>query len=126
METFNFPFHKFSEQYPEEPVAKAFGGGWTYAPTNPIPIRRTFILKFKGMQYFQNLNGTIDISTSPEKNMGTLRKFYEDHRFSERFVYPSELYGDIIVRFVQKLDIPETEGTNGILGDFEIRLEEAG
>jgi hypothetical protein len=125
MQTFDFPYHTFRTEYPESGNRVQLGGNYVFtAPPNGPDLRR-FTLKFKTMFYYLYPNGTIDTTKNPQYNMAVLEAFYNAHKLHRSFLYPHPVYGNVEVKFMSPLKIPEgIEGGNGALGDFEIDLIE--
>lgn len=54
-----------------------------------------------------------------------LEAFYNAHKLHRSFLYPHPVYGNLEVKFMSPLKIPEgIKGGNGALNDFEIDLIE--
>ena len=124
-ERFDFPYHTFRTIYPESGTRVQFGKGYVFAARPDSPVQRRFVLKMTGMQYFVGENDEIDTETMPQRNMGRLQAFYEEHELWKSFVYPHPVLGDVLVKFNKPLDIPEgIIGGNGVLPEFEIELIE--
>lgn len=125
MQTFDFPYHTFRTEYPESGNRVQLGGNYVFsAPPNGPDLRR-FTLKFETMFYYLYSNGTIDTMKNPQYNMAVLEAFYNYHKLHKSFLYPHPVYGNIEVKFMSPLKIPEgIKGGNGALNDFEIELIE--
>lgn len=125
MQTFDFPYHTFRTEYPESGNRVQLGGNYVFsAPPNGPDLRR-FTLKFETMFYYLYSNGTIDAMKNPQYNMAVLEAFYNHHKLHKSFLYPHPVYGNIEVKFMSPLKIPEgIKGGNGALTDFEIELIE--
>jgi hypothetical protein len=126
METFNFAYHTPTTVFPKGDGFK-FGRGWEFSAAPQLPIQRRFILHFNAVKWFQNLDGSADLISSPEYNAQLLVDFYERHWSHQKFIYPHPLYGDITVKFApeEPLQIPKTqEGGMGVTDSFQITLVE--
>ena len=125
MQRFNFPYHTFRTEYPESGNRVQLGGNYIFsAPPNGPDLRR-ITLKFETMKYYLDVNGAITNAPHPEINMAVLEAFYNAHKMHKSFIYPHPVYGDMEVKFMTPLKIPEgIKGGNGALQDFEIELVE--
>lgn len=144
MQTFDFPYHKFRTEYPESGNRVQLGGNYVFtAPPNGPDLRR-ITLSFETMKYFvvdkdkagikldfannkySNWKlGEIDTTKDKYINMGALEAFYNEHKLHKSFLYPHPVYGNIEVKFMSPLKIPNgiTNG-GGALESFEIDLIE--
>ena len=125
MKTFDFPYHKFRTEYPESGNRVQLGGNYIFtAPPNGPDLRR-FTLSFETMKYYQEPNGTISLTKNPKINMAVLEAFYNAHKLHKSFLYPHPVYGNIEVKFMSPLKIPNgIAGGGGALESFEIDLIE--
>lgn len=144
MKVFDFPYHTFRTEYPESGNRVQLGGNYIFtAPPNGPDLRR-FTLSFETMKYFiiprlaagihlDFVNNkysirapdSIDIETQPQINMGTLEAFYNEHKLHKSFIYPHPVYGNVEVKFMSPLKIPEgIKGGGGALESFQIELIE--
>lgn len=125
MQTFDFPFHAESTEYPESGSRIQLGGGYIFsAPPNGPDLRR-FRLSFPTMFYYVDSSGDIDLDERPQLNMAVLEEFYKAHKLYKTFIYPHPKYGDTLVQFHSPLKIPEgIKGGNGALKDITIELVE--
>lgn len=144
MQTFDFPYHKFRTEYPESGNRVQLGGNYIFtAPPNGPDLRR-FTLSFETMKYYvvgrdeagikldfannryiSKTLGEIDIFKNREINMGALEAFYNAHKLHKSFLYPHPVYGNIEVKFMSPLKIPNgIAGGGGALESFEIDLIE--
>ncbi|MES0134513.1 hypothetical protein NKJ88_06055 [Mesorhizobium sp. M0016] len=122
MDTFNFPMHTLAAKYPESSAKMTFGRGYEFASKPKGPDQLTYTLAFKGMWFFLNSNGTLDLATRPTLNMAVLENFYVAHRLYEKFIYPHPALGNVTVRFDVPLDYKIMEGGNGLVEPFTIQL----
>lgn len=130
MENFdNFMMHKVKVEYQPNGFSVTFGGGYSFDTDGGYPPLKRFILTFKGYQYYlKEVNG-VEV-TDKEKNidknnMAALEDFYLRHLTNKNFEYNHPVYGKVIVRFAEPLQIPEgIEKGRGVLGDFNIILKE--
>lgn len=124
METFNFPYHTPTHRYPQGDAMK-LGRGYQFAQDPVLPLQRSFRLKFEAMKWFLNIDGSVDTTTEPLINMQLLVAFYERVYTSRRFYYPHPIYGTLIVRFEQPLEVPQSlKNGNGTTDSFEIQFIE--
>lgn len=71
------------------------------------------------------VESSLDLVKNAAYNMGALEAFYNRHKLHKPFIYPHPVYGNIEVRFMDPLKIPEgIVGGNGALEDFTITLIE--
>lgn len=125
MQTFNFPYHTQSTEYPESGTRVQLGSGYIFTSPPNGPDLRRFNLKFEAMKYFTNELGAIDLTQKPEINMAVLENFYKTHKLHKTFIYPHPVYGNVQVKFYSPLKIPEgIVGGNGVLKDFTLELIE--
>jgi hypothetical protein len=121
---FDFPYHKYSTEYPESSYRVKLGGGYQYSAPPSAPDQRIFKLKFAAMKYFVS-NGAIDVTTKPEINLARLEQFYNTNKMNQTFTYPHPVLGDLPVRFNKPLAIPEgLEGGDGVVLNVEVELIE--
>lgn len=125
MQTFDFPYHTFRTEYPESGNRVQLGGNYIFtAPPNGPDLRR-ITLKFETMFYYVTSSDAIDTTKNPKLNMAVLEAFYNEHKLHKSFLYPHPVYGNMEVKFMSPLKIPEgIKGGNGALGDFEVDLIE--
>lgn len=123
METFNFPYHLWSEEFPESSFKAQFGGGYEFASEPNAPDQIIYTLTFPGMWFFKNTNGTVNLTTEPKRNMGLLRQFYQNHRLHKYFLWPHPIDGNVRVRFKNPLVTPKgVPDGRGLVEPFEIKL----
>lgn len=123
MDTFNFPYHLWSEEYPESSFKAQFGGGYEFASAPNAPDQVIYVLQFPGMWFFKLPNGQLDLTTQPLRNIGLLRKFYQDHRLYDYFLYPHPIDGNVRVRFKDPFVLPKgVPAGRGLVEPFEIKL----
>lgn len=108
MKVFDFSVHVVSHSYPQRGTQVQLGGNWTFSTEPRGPVMRTFTLRFDLMRWFKN--GSVFSSTiEPTLNLLRLDEFYREHELFKDFIYPHELYGNIVVKFAQPLVIPEAK-----------------
>ncbi len=122
---FDFPYHTFETEYPSSGFKAQLGNSYQFDAPPSAPDQRKFTLKFKTMRILLNTDGTIDVLTSPQINMGTLDAFYNKHKMFAVFIYHHPMYGDLPCKFNKPLKIPKgLENGGGALSDFEVELIE--
>jgi len=125
MQTFNFPYHTQSTEYPESGTRVQLGGGYIFTSPPNGPDLRRFTLSFPTMRYYLNGGGAVDLTQNTKINMAVLEKFYNDHKLHKTFIYPHPVYGNTEVKFYSPLKIPEgIVGGDGALKDFTVELIE--
>ena len=138
LQVFPFLFHDFSEQYPPNNLIVQFGGGYQFATPPLAPYQRIFDLKFEGMRWLFNADGSLDLFSTgmpadipgsstlgPSINMGALRAFYQDVQLYQQFLYAHPLDGFIKARFQKPLTIPPVyKNSPATVGPFTIHLIE--
>lgn len=126
MQTFNFPYHLWSMDYPETGLRVQFGNNYTFATGPDAAPARVFTLYFTGFKFFTNTDGSIDKTTNAAvNNIATLDDFYAAHLLHESFVYPHVVYGDVICKFNKPFRMPKgIKAGNGVVEDFELELIE--
>lgn len=125
METFDFPYHVFSTDYPESSLRVQFGKSWEFTAEPDAPDQRIFKLDFEGMEYFTDAGGAVSASIAPQRNMLALEQFYQRHRQWKSFIYPHPVYGNVVVKFQMPLRTPKgVKKGNGVVEKFEISLIE--
>lgn len=125
-DVFPCTMHTVTHAYPKGDVVQ-FGKGYQFNATPQLPFQRRFRLSFKAAQWFFNVDGTVDLTTHPEFNMGVMDAFFQAHDYSKPFTYPHTLYGNITVKFAadQAFEIPKAmDGGTGVTEPFEIFLVE--
>lgn len=127
METFDFPYHRQRTEYPQSGNRIQLGNGYVFTSPPNAPDIRTFTLSFPTMFYYVNeTDNALDKIKNPKYNMAVLEDFYNRHKLHKPFVYPHPVYGNIEVRFMDPLKIPEgIVNGNGALEDFNITLIES-
>lgn len=127
METFDFPFHVPTHSYPKGDSFK-FGRGYEFSAAPQLPIQRRFRLHFNTMLwYFNESTGEIDGSVEPQTNIKVLIDFYELHMTHKKFIYPHQVFGNLIVKFATDapFEVPKgMEGGSGAVEPFELVLVE--
>lgn len=125
METFDFPYHLRSTEYPESSVRVQFGRAYTFTAAPSAPDQRIFVLDFKGMKRYVDEDGELDINTNPQMNFNVLEAFYQEHRLHKSFIYPHADYGNLVVKFHEPLKVPKgIEGGSGVLEPFTLKFAE--
>lgn len=125
METFNFPMHLVSTKYPANGQSISFGGAYTFTSEPDAPDNRQFTLTFAGMKYF-TASGAVDYATNAAiNNVGALEQFYQRNGRWKSFTYPHPVYGDVVCKFLNPLDLPKgTPGGDGALPNFDVVMVE--
>jgi hypothetical protein len=125
MAQFNFApdSHVAIETAPEEQAVTTFNG-WTFSARPATPYVRKFTLRLSGMYWRQDPeDGTLDVATDPETNVGALLAFYREHRQWKVFEYEHEYLGVINCRFVGAVNVPEAiPNAGGLVPTFEITM----
>jgi hypothetical protein len=125
MAIFDFPYHKFSTEYPDNGFQAKLGGSYQYSAPPSAPDQRIFKLKFKALKYFTDATGAIDQTQQPEINLARLEAFYNLYKRNLTFIYPHPVLGELPVRFNKPLVIPEgKEGGDGAVENIEIEFIE--
>ena len=122
METFNFPYHEFEEEYPDTGSGMKFGNSYEYRAAASAPPTMNITLTMTGMRYVFNGN-TLSDTLNPTLNIRVLDAFYHVHQLSEKFIYPHPVRGNLNCRFAAPLSIPKViRGGPAILPDFSVKL----
>lgn len=125
METFAWPNHTVSTDYPVNGFKMQFGNSYEYAEGSPAPDQRTFTLSFPLMKYLLDPEGVIDATIQADINMQAMDDFYNVHKTWKAFIYPHPVYGNVNVRFSKPLKIPAgIPGGDGAVGAFSLELVE--
>lgn len=125
MDTFDFDYHSVSTKYPETGTRMKLGGSYTYSSTPTEPPARTITLHFaeNAMRIHMTSRGVPDLEKDRAINFNRLDAFYRKHELHMAFVYPHEIYGDLVVKFSKPLEMPQlTKG--GWVPSFSVELEE--
>jgi hypothetical protein len=126
METFEFPCHESTWTYPKGTSFK-FGGGYEFSVEAQAPLQRTFTLTFRAMVWERNpTTNVFDPAIRPETNILALIQFYEAHRTHKAFIYPHDVYGDIVCKFSSEANFqtPKAAKGSGATDSFEVVLVE--
>lgn len=126
MDTFNYSYHRQSTAMPQNGFRLQFGTSYVFTAKPDAPDQRVFTLFFTGMQYYLHDDGTVDGSTGAGiNNVHALYTFYAAHGLWDTFIYPHPVFGNVTVKFKDPLVVPEgIVGGGGVVGDFQITLEE--
>ena len=125
METFDFPYHTFSTEYPESGTRVQLGGNYIFTSPPTGPDLRRFSLHFETMFYYLDDEGDIDLTHNPKINLAVLEAFYNAHKTHKTFIYPHPVYGNVECKFYSPLKIPEgNKAGHGSVKDFKIELIE--
>ena len=123
--TFEPTFFQFDTEYPDSGVRIQFGNSYTFAAPPDAPDQRIFKIMLQGMQYFLDVDGEIDRTVKPERNMAKFEDFYLLNKLWDSWTFPHPVYGDVQVKFHKPLMIPKgIKKGGGVLPDFEIQLVE--
>ena len=122
LEVFPFMKHSYQIAWPDSSSRMQFGKGYTFAAKPNAPDQLQFTLHFPVMFVYATPDGTIDLNTNPELNMGLLVDFYERHRLYEKFVYDSAYKGPVTVRFANPLSFKMDPKGGGAVEAFQIEL----
>lgn len=109
MKIFDFPIHTVSHSYPQRGTQVQLGGNWTFSTAPRAPVMRTFTLRFDMLRWIKNNAGLYTSSIDPEINALRLDEFYREHELHKDFIYPHEIYGNLVVKFAQPLVLPEAK-----------------
>lgn len=116
-QTFNFPYHRISDEYPESSAIVKFGRGYEFASAPRGPDQIIFDLEFPAMFYIvTKATGLVDLTTAPTYNIMVLQKFYEDHRLYLPFDFPHPSRGIVSCRFKTPLVMPKPLWDNKVGG----------
>lgn len=125
METFRFENHKRNFKYVNNSDSIDLGNGYAFTAKPRSPMLKEFTLTFTGFRYYFNIDDTIDFLTNEYKdNAAALCSFYETVGTWQTFIYPDEQFGNVQVRFLEPLEIPQTDGRRAVVKDFSIYLKE--
>lgn len=124
LKTFDWPYHTITINYPQRGSQVKLGGNWTYATKPNAPMMRNIQLNFAMLQWFRNEAGQLSSLVEPELNLMRLEEFYLEHELYKDFIYPHELYGNLIVRFSQPIVIPSAMGSDGVVPNIVVQLVE--
>jgi hypothetical protein len=123
LQTFDFPTHVTSVSYPKRGAQVKLGGNWTYTTKPNAPAMKSLQLRFDGLWWFKDSNNVLSATIQPKLNLLALENFYAAHELHQEFIYPSDRYGNMIVRFEEPLVIPEAvKNGNGLVKDITIKL----
>lgn len=121
----NFPHHRVATEYFEVAYNGAIGQSYNFALPPISPSIRQFTLFFETMRYYFNSDGSIDLDTNPQLNIGRLEHWYNTFKLTVPFLYPHPAFGNIWVRFNAPPTIPKGRfGGNGWLEAFSLTLVE--
>lgn len=124
METFNFPVHTARHKFPDGDRVR-FGKGYSFAVEPERPLQRSFTLSFDSMQWTKDDEGVVVDTINPTMNILALSNFYDEHTTYKRFIYPHEVWGDLVVRFDAPFECPKSlPGGSGWTEPFEIVIIE--
>jgi hypothetical protein len=122
---FNFPNHIVVEQYPDPGTSITLGNSYTFATPPTAPDQRIFVLSFNSMWRGLGADGTKDIVSNPQNNLGLLLDFYENYKLHKTFQYPHPWLGTLNVRFNKPLSTPKgIAGGDGWTEGFDIEFKE--
>lgn len=125
MAVFTWINHEHSTKYPTSGFRMALGNSYmaTAAPT--APDQRVITLEFTTMKYFQNSNGTLNLTTNLVNNFGALEAFWMTYKLFGSFTYNHPVYGALSVKFNKPLEIPKAmKSGDGWLMPFSLELLE--
>lgn len=106
MQILDFPYHTCSVRYPERGSQVQMGGSYTYSVKPAAPVARELTLNFDLMKWVRNAQGILSAVPEPEINIMRLDNFYREHEMHTDFIYPHEVYGNMVVKFKAPLEIP--------------------
>jgi hypothetical protein len=125
METFLFENYKRNFKYLNNSNSIQLGNGYAFVSKPRSPMLKEFTLTFTGLRYYFNENDEVDYETNAYKdNVATLCDFYQRHGTYETFTYIDEQFGPLPVRFLEPLEIPQTDGRRGVVKEFSVTLQE--
>lgn len=126
MDRWPFSAHSATWTYPKGDALK-LGNGYTFVAKPQLPLQRNIHLHYDLMIWYRNDAGQLDATINPYLNMLAMMRFYEAHNTSDSFIYPSDIYGDVIVKFDpgSPFEIPKTApGSLGVTQPFDVQLLE--
>lgn len=125
METFPVLYFSYLTRYPESGTRIQFGNSYQYDALPEAPDQRIFVLSLQGMAYFVDVNGDVDATIQPERNLARLEEFYNVHKRAKPFTLNHPVYGAVTVKFSLPLEIPTgIAAGNGNVDAFDVELIE--
>lgn len=125
LKTFDWPFHELTLSYPQRGSQVKLGGNWTYATKSSSPVMRNLQLNFRLLKWVRDASGILVSTLDRELNLLRLDEFYQEHEQHKDFIYPHEIYGNMIVKFAQPLVIPPAKlASDGCVMNMTINLVE--
>lgn len=123
MQTYDFPYYEMENVYPESSAVVQFGRGYKFASKPSGPDQTLYTLHYTTMRFYWNADGTVNINQDIKMNMGKLDQFYRIHRMFTPFIFPHDLWGDVICRFAAPLSWKVAKGGRGWVEPFTVQLE---
>ncbi len=125
----NFMLHTTKVDYIPNGFSVNFGGGYAFDSNGDYPPLKRFTLTFTGYQYYLKFVNGVEVIDKEKNaninNMAALEDFFLRHLLYKTFEYNSPVYGKVLVRFADPLQIPEgIKKGHGILNDFNVTLKE--
>lgn len=125
LELFPALFFTYSTEYPESGTRIQLGRSYQFDTLPEAPDQRKFTLMVQGMTYFTDPAGAIDQTIQPGRNLALLEQFYQDHRLARSFRLAHPIYGEIEVKFLKPLQVPQgIANGNGMVPAFQVELIE--
>jgi hypothetical protein len=123
-----FPLSYYTPRtiYPKGDAVR-FGRGYSFAIAPQLPLLRTFQLNFEALQWFFNIDGTVDYATHPEFNAGLLEQFYQTVTTYKAFTLNHPQLGAVTCRFAadSPLELPKSKpGGTGVTEPCTLMLTE--
>lgn len=125
LQRFDFPYHQTGLKYPDRNPNIKLGNNWAYTVRPHAPASREFILKFPLLKWFEDAEIAGLETRFKQLCANLLEDFYAAHETHEPFIYAHPRHGDLIVRFMEPINIPPGKpGDNGCIKEFQIILKE--
>ncbi len=122
LDTFNFPYHTLSVDYPDSSAKIKFGRGYEFATKPEGPDQLTLTLNYDAMFFYESSPGVVDRARNTSINMQLMEDFYIDKRLYTKFYYPHPLWGNTIVRFQDPLKYKIVKGGLGSVESFTLKM----
>lgn len=117
MQTFDFPYYRHSDKYPESSVTMKFGRGYQFASKPKGPDQIICELEYPHMFWMQDpITNEFRDDVNLQLNIKALISFYEAHRLYEKFWFDHPTRGVTVWRFNKPLETPKRIGDNAVFG----------
>lgn len=118
-------FFEVETEYTEFASSTNLGSSYQFSLKVEAPSLRAFNVVVPVLRYYQNHDGSLDITYNKDTNMAWVDWMYNIHKLDRYFLFNHPVYGTLKVRFKEPLKVPKgLKGGQACVESLELRLIE--